>query len=719
MKKAMKLIAAILAFSVLLNGTAVMAKQSKKTSIKSKTVKLLVGKKKKITLKNRKKKASYIFKSSVPKVAKVSKKGVITAVKTGKAKITVREKQGKKTKKIGTVKVIVTSTDQNTPSVPSSPSPTAAATGTPAGGAVPGPTNTPAATATADPTTEPTLKPTAKPTPTPAQPSDPRMKATPGNLATKQNGVPYGEVKEIQYYSTTTEKNRNAVVILPDGYSEQKKYPVLYLFHGGMGDEKDWLSGNVQTMIGNMYASKEAVEMIIVLPNCRCRADDSAANADGFALGHVQSFDNFINDFRDNLMPYISQNYSVAEGRENTAIAGLSMGGRVSLHIGISLADKVGYTGAFSPAYGIFAYTNNGLTEEGLFTEETFTLPNEYKDNTFIMINNGYQDTMVSKEPERYHNALAANGVEHIYYMINGGHDWQVWRNGFYNFARYLFHDPEAEPTPTPIGPKEFEVPGDYDKADENVTYGTKKTDTYYSTTTKKERKVNIILPPDYTEEKKYPVLYLLHGIGGDENEWMSGTPQYIIGNLVKRGLAKEMILVLPNCRARENDKATTEFTLEHYAAFDNFINDLRDNLMPYMKQNYSIAEGRENTAIAGLSMGGRESLNIGLNMPETFGYIAAFSPGYGVFAYEANGVAEKGLFTEETFRLPDEYKDNTLLLINNGSNEGGENALGGTCHKVLTNNGIPHLFYVTAGGHEMKVWKHGLYNFATRIFQS
>lgn len=276
-------------------------------------------------------------------------------------------------------------------------------------------------------------------------------------------------------------------------------------------------------------------------------------------------------------------------------------------------------------------------------------------------------------------------------------------------------------PSPTPIGPAGYEVPANFDKADQNNTsfYGTKQSKTYYSTTTEKNRKVNIILPAGYTTAKKYPVLYLLHGIGGDENEWMTGKPQYIVGNLVARGLAKEMIIVIPNCRARENDAATTEFTLDHYAAFDNFINDLRYNLMPYMKKNYSIAEGRENTAIAGFSMGARESLNIGLNMPETFGYIGAFSPGFGVFAYEANGVKEDGLFTEETFLLPDAYKNNTLLLINNGSSEGGENALGGTCHKVLTQNGVPHMFYVTEGGHEMKVWKHGLYNFVTRIFQS
>lgn len=276
-------------------------------------------------------------------------------------------------------------------------------------------------------------------------------------------------------------------------------------------------------------------------------------------------------------------------------------------------------------------------------------------------------------------------------------------------------------PVPTPIGPAGYEVPVGFDKSNKanSAFYGTKETKTYYSTTTKTNRKVNIIVPAGYTSTKKYPVLYLLHGIGGDENEWMSGRPQYVVGNLIARGLAKEMIIVIPNCRARENDAATTEFTLEHYAAFDNFINDLRDNLMPYIKENYSIAEGRENTAIAGLSMGGRESLNIGLHMPETFGYIAAFSPGYGVFAYEANGVKEDGLFTEETFRLPDAYKDNTLLLINNGISEGGENALGGTCHKVLTKNNIPHMFYVTDGGHDMRVWKHGLYNFATRIFQS
>lgn len=279
---------------------------------------------------------------------------------------------------------------------------------------------------------------------------------------------------------------------------------------------------------------------------------------------------------------------------------------------------------------------------------------------------------------------------------------------------------PSGTPEPAlELKPIVSEMPESFDKKQDGVTYGTVQRQQYYSTTTGKDRKVNIILPAGYTEEKKYPVLYLLHGIGGDQNEWLNGgNPDAIVGNLTAQGLAKEMIIVIPNCRARANDSATTDFDLDHYAAFDNFINDLRDNLMPYMAENYSIATGRENTAIAGLSMGGRESLNIGLNMTDTFGYIAAFSPGYGVFAYTANGVSEPGLFTEETFRLPDEYKNNTLLMINNGISEGGENAIGGTCHKVLEKNEIPHIFYVTEGGHDFQVWKHGLYNFALQIFQ-
>lgn len=421
MKRMKVVVAATLIASIIFGGNFyTAAKTVKKTEICTKKVIMKIGQKKAIKLKKEKKKAKYTFKSSKTGIVKVSKQGVMTAIKAGCAKISVKEKLDGKVKKIGTVTVTVKkATDSGTQPEP-------VQTATPA----PMQTEQPQPTGTSEPP-----KATESPEPT----GDSQIKNTPSKFTSVQSGVRYGTVKKEQYYSTTTERKRNVIVILPNGYTEEKKYPVLYLFHGGMGDENDWISGGVKNMIGNMIASGEAKEMILVLPNCRCREDDSAANADGFALGHVQSFDNFLNDFKDNLMPYIESNYSVAAGRENTAIAGLSMGGRVALNIGISLPEKVGYTGAFSPAYGIFPYTNMGLTEEGLFTEKTFTLPDEYKDNTFIMINNGNQDGMVKDEPKRYHNALEANGVKHIYYTLDGGHDWKVWRNGFYNYARYLF----------------------------------------------------------------------------------------------------------------------------------------------------------------------------------------------------------------------------------------------------------------------------------------
>ncbi len=276
-------------------------------------------------------------------------------------------------------------------------------------------------------------------TPEPPLPEPEITTQTPPKLALEDNNVTYGTLKKDTYYSTTTGKNRNVNIILPAGYTEDKKYPVLYLFHGGMGDENDWLSGGIVNTIGNMISWEEAAEMILVLPNCRCRENDAANPSDGLAPEHVQSFDRFLTDFEDNLMPYMEQNYSIATGRENTAIAGFSMGGRTALNIGFHLYEKIKYIGAFTPAYGIFEYENMGLHEDGLFNEETFTLPDEYKNNTFLMMNKGNQDNMVNDEPVRYHEALLKNGVPHAYYTMDGGHDWPLWRNGFYNFARYIF----------------------------------------------------------------------------------------------------------------------------------------------------------------------------------------------------------------------------------------------------------------------------------------
>lgn len=269
----------------------------------------------------------------------------------------------------------------------------------------------------------------------------------PTDYMQEKAGVDYGTVQDIQYQSTATNSTRKAKVILPAGYSTAKKYPVLYLLHGIFQDETTLLNDGVQNVIGNAIASGDSEEMIVVLPNACANATGSG---DGFNLEHYAAYDNFINDFEDCLMPYINEHYSTATGRENTAISGFSMGGRVTLHIGFTLQDKVRYIGALNPAFGILEYENNGVHENGLFTEESFTLQPQYMDDMLVLIAAGTNDSIVRDEPERYHNALAANEVPHIYYATkginasgqegSGDHNGDVYKHGLYNFMRRIFH---------------------------------------------------------------------------------------------------------------------------------------------------------------------------------------------------------------------------------------------------------------------------------------
>ena len=123
------------------------------------------------------------------------------------------------------------------------------------------------------------------------------------------------------------------------------------------------------------------------------------------------------------------------EGRDNHAIAGLSMGGRTSLYCGFYMLDYFSYIGAFEPAPGVLPYSD----EEGLFTEDTFKIQEEYQDTTLIMIQQGNSDKVVYDNPTKYHNTLDKNGVPHMFNKVPYGHDWNAWKEGLYNFARRVF----------------------------------------------------------------------------------------------------------------------------------------------------------------------------------------------------------------------------------------------------------------------------------------
>lgn len=262
----------------------------------------------------------------------------------------------------------------------------------------------------------------------------------------------------------------------------------------------------------------------------------------------------------------------------------------------------------------------------------------------------------------------------------------------------------------------DYHTPLDFDTQKPNVAPWSVTTVTYSSKTTGTDRLCSIILPPNYTKEKTYPVLYLLHGIGGDHKEWLYGAPAEIIGNLFAKGSIPEMIVVIPNVRAAADDSVPNEIlSPANLAAFDNFINDLKNDLMPYIAANYSIKTGREHTAVAGLSMGGRESLFIGFSMLETFGYIGAFSPAPGLLpAPELN---YPGQFSEEEFTVPEGAPIPYFIMICNGEQDGVVHNVAAYYEETLTKNGVEHLYYTMPGGHDFTVWKNGLYHFVRQIF--
>jgi len=167
--------------------------------------------------------------------------------------------------------------------------------------------------------------------------------------------------------------------------------------------------------------------MIVVMPNCRAIVGgDDSSSGDPYRQEAVNGFNNFKNDLKNVLIPYINSNYNTLTGRENTAVAGLSMGGMTTLNIMVSFPELAGYYGAFSSAPNFGAWTDT-------------TLPDQYKDNTFIYITCGTADNLLSQS-QTYNQQLNDNGITTTYYEFpDGGHGMNVWKNGLYNFAKRIF----------------------------------------------------------------------------------------------------------------------------------------------------------------------------------------------------------------------------------------------------------------------------------------
>lgn len=252
------------------------------------------------------------------------------------------------------------------------------------------------------------------------------------------------------------------------------------------------------------------------------------------------------------------------------------------------------------------------------------------------------------------------------------------------------------------------QAPAGFDMVKTDIPHGKIDSVSYESKTIGTTRKCLIYTPPGFSTSKKYPVLYLLHGIGGDEKEWLNGgKPQVILDNLYAQGKVKPMIVVMPNGRAMKDDRATGNIMdPEKVQAFATFEKDLLNDLIPYVEKSYPVIADKDHRAIAGLSMGGGQSLNFGLGNLDTFSWIGGFSS------------APNTKKPEELLPDPAAAKQKLKLLwISCGASDG-LLSFSKRTHDYLTEKNVPHIYYVEPGVHDFKVWKNGLYMFSQLIFK-
>jgi len=250
------------------------------------------------------------------------------------------------------------------------------------------------------------------------------------------------------------------------------------------------------------------------------------------------------------------------------------------------------------------------------------------------------------------------------------------------------------------------EAPAGFRTVRDNIAHGKNELIEYNSTTVGTTRKMLVYTPPGYSSDRKYPVLYLLHGIGGDETEWQRFcTPNVILDNLIADGKAEPMIIVMPNGRAQANDRAEGN-TMAGFAAFANFENDLLKDVIPAIESRYSVAADRTHRALAGLSMGGGQSLNFGLGHLETFAWVGGFSSA-------PNTQAPAALVPD-----PAAAKSQLKMLYISCGEQDGLMRISRGLHEYLKERQVPHIWNTSGHAHDATEWGNNLYFFVQRLFR-
>ena len=261
------------------------------------------------------------------------------------------------------------------------------------------------------------------------------------SIVYKQDDVHYGRIDEdVKYYSKIAGDYKTCNVVLPYGYDENTKYPVMYFIHGWGASYKDHFSEEsyLHLLHGNMIAKNLAVPMIVVAVDMYTGKQAERDKKSDEALRFL--YDNVVDDIALDLMPYIEEHYSVKTGRENNAIIGVSQGGAESLITGFKYLDKFGYIAGIAPDTGVIP------TEwyKGTFWNtpyfEEFPMPTEDNMPIYLYMAVGSDDPWNVDCTLYYSEVLNKMGVKNQTDLVEGfGHDAGFWRLGVYNFMHKIF----------------------------------------------------------------------------------------------------------------------------------------------------------------------------------------------------------------------------------------------------------------------------------------
>jgi enterochelin esterase-like enzyme len=250
-----------------------------------------------------------------------------------------------------------------------------------------------------------------------------------------------------------------------------------------------------------------------------------------------------------------------------------------------------------------------------------------------------------------------------------------------------------------------------------SVPHGVVQPIAYKSKALGSDRKVIVYTPPGYESAagRRYPMLYLLHGAGSDETSWTErGLAHVILDNLIADGKLKPLVVAMPFGyavpRAPGGNRGDAA---ENKMQRDGFTKDFIGDVIPLVESKYRVYADRDHRAIAGLSLGGAQSLAIGLSHLELFSRVAAFSPAMGASNNPTTGGVDFDMVLSDSARINEQLK---LLWVGSGTEDTLFDSIRDFTQQ-LSKHKVEHLFRVTGGAHTYAVWQRYLNEVAPQLF--